>query len=141
MADIPAGPDYIARVLASTIDEDDVVPGEVPSSAMEKMSDQFAEARRKAMLRATATHKPVKVTTTITITDIVVFGSGDAAKLETAVACDIKTTKAPPIKARGSWVDREGNQLGRVEKQTTIQGIDGGKADDSSAKKARKQAV
>ena len=141
MADIPAGPDYIARVLASTVDEDEVAPGEIPQSAMEKMSEQFADARRKAMLRATATHKPVKVTTTITITDTVIFGSGDAAKLETAVACDIKTTKAPPIKARGAWVDREGNQVGRVEKQTTIQGIDGGKADTDGAAKARRKAV
>ncbi len=130
-SDISRGPDYLSRVLAGQHDEEDVEPGEVPRSVLEVLSEALGEARAKAMKRVVKTRKAVKSTFTITITDVVSFGkSGDHARLATEIAHDVKSTKAPPIKGRGSWVDDEGNQIGQEPAQTTIKGIDGGRSEE-----------
>jgi len=136
--DISRGPDYLSRVLAKTHDEDDVEPGEAPRSALEKLSEAFGDEREKAMQRVTRTRKPVKLEFTVKITDTISFGSGDAARLETAIEHTVKSTKPPAIKGRKAWLDDEGNQIGQEPAQTKIQGLDGGTA---GASKARKKAI
>jgi hypothetical protein len=137
--DISVGPDYLARVLANTHDEDDVEPGEAPPSVLEKLSEKFAEERAKAMRRVTKRRKAEKLVFTITIEDTISFGSGDAARLDTAVGHTVKTAKPAPIKGRKAWIDGEGNQIGQEPAQTTIKGIDGGKSDEG--RKPGKKAV
>lgn len=137
--DISVGPDYLSRVLANTHDEDDVEPGEVPPSALEKLSEKFAEARAAAMRRVTRRRKAEKLVFTITIEDTVSFGSGDAARLDTAVGHTVKTAKPAAIKGRKAWLDGEGNQIGQEPAQTTIKGLDGGRNEEG--RKARKTAT
>jgi hypothetical protein len=137
--DISTGPDYLSRVLANTFDEDEIDPGEAPVSALEKLSIKFAEERAKAMARVTRRRKAEKLVLTITIEDTIAFGSGDAARLETAVAHSVKTAKPAPIKGRKAWLDGEGNQIGQEPAQTTIKGLDGGRSEDG--RKPGKKAV
>lgn len=137
--DISTGPDYLTRVLAKTYDEEEVEPGEAPRSALEKLSEKFAEERAKAMKRVTRRHKAEKLVFTITIEDTISFGSGDAARLELAVSYAVKTAKPAPIKGRKAWLDDEGNQIGQEPAQTSIKGLDGGRSD--AGRKAGKKAV
>lgn len=124
MADITAGPAYLADILRQSSDDDAAEVGEQPPSMLEVASEKLSEARRNAFERVRKSgSKPIKVTYTLTITDIVSHGNGDAARLETTFAVDVKTSKAPPIKGRGAWVDSDGNQIGKVEKQTTIAAV------------------
>lgn len=124
MADITAGPAYLADILRQSSDEDAAEVGEQPPSMLEVASEKLSEARRNAFGRVRKSgSKPIKVTYTLTITDIVSHGNGDAARLETTFSVDVKTSKAPPIKGRGAWVDSDGNQIGKVEKQTTIAAV------------------
>jgi hypothetical protein len=139
-SDVSRGPDYLSRVLANQHDEEDVEPGESPKSVLEVLSEALGEARAKAMKRVVKTRKGVQSTFTITIKDVVSFGkSGDHARLSTEVAFDVKSTKAPAIKGRGTWLDDEGNQIGQEPAQTTIKGLEGGKSDEG--RRARKNAV
>jgi hypothetical protein len=138
--DITAGPSYLADVLRQAHDEDSAEVGEEPRSVLEVASDKLAEGRREARRRVTrGKGKVVKVQTIITITDFVSPGNGDAARLETEFSTETKISKAPPIKGRGAWVDGEGNQIGKVEKNLTIAVVDGGKSIEAArAAKAKK---
>jgi hypothetical protein len=133
--DIARGPDYVARVLSRIHNEDEAELGEAPVSMLETISDAYGDAREKAMARVTKSRKPLKLTTTITLVDTISFGSGDAARLETSVAHDIKWTKPAPVKGGKAWLDKEGNQIGSEPAQTKIKGLDGGRANEDKPKR------
>jgi hypothetical protein len=144
MSDIPAGPDYFSRFLASNHDEDNAEIGEAPKSFAEVASEKFhkgrVEARRRTLVGKS---KPVKVTYTLTIVETISPGNGDAARAsEPEFDFDVKMSKAPKVKGTASWIDNEGNQVGKVEKQTTLAAVDGGRSLEAArADKARKKAV
>lgn len=135
--DVSVGPDYFGRVLCHHFDEDNVEPGEVPRSIMEMVSVRFAEARARAMKRATKTHKPVSLEFTLVVTDLVAFGSGDAARVETSFAVLEKQTKEPKIKGKRNWLDRHGNQIGQEPAQTTMKAVDAPANDEAKAPKRK----
>lgn len=140
--DITAGPGYLADVLRQAHDEDNAEIGEAPASVLEVASDKLAEARREAFRRVTrGKGKAVKVEYILKITDVVTPGNGDAARLETAFEVTAKLSKAPPIKGRGAWVDGEGNQIGKVEKQTSFVAVEGGKGESAKAAKEKRKAM
>ena len=144
MGDITAGPDYFTRFLASNYDEDNAEIGEAPKSFAEVASEKFHEARleaRKRVLRGKS--KPVKVTYTLTITETMSPGNGDNTRAsEPDFDFGVKMSKAPPIKGSASWIDSEGNQVGKVEKNLTLAAVDGGKSVAmAKAAKERKAAV
>jgi hypothetical protein len=139
MGDIPAGPDYFSRFLASNHDEDNADLGEAPKSFAEVASEKFHNGRVEARKRVyRGKGKPVKVTYTLKITETLSPGNGDAARAsEPEFDFDVKMSKAPPVKGTASWIDEEGNQVGKVEKQTTLAALDGGKS--IAAAKAAKE--
>jgi hypothetical protein len=144
MSDITAGPDYFTRFLASNHDEDNAEIGEPPKSFAEVASEKFHKGRIEARKRVLAgKSKPVKVTYTLTITETITPGNGDAARAsEPDFDFTVKMSKAPPIKGSASWIDAEGNQVGKVEKQTTLAAVDGGKSIAAArAAQERKAAV
>lgn len=144
MSDIPAGPDYLARVLEAAKDEDGADIGEAPRSILEIAGEKLRDARIEARKRVTrGKGKAVKVTTTITIVDTISPGNGDAARLEEpAIDISVKMSKPAPFKGKAGWIDGEGNQIGKVEKQTTLAAVDGGKSIAAAkAAKERKAAV
>lgn len=144
MSDITAGPDYLARVLEAAVDEDGANIGETPRSILEIAGEKLRDARIEARRRVgRGKGKAVKVTTVITIVDTVTPGNGDAARLEEpAIDITVKMSKPAPYKGKAGWIDSEGNQIGKVEKQTTLAAVDGGKSIAAAkAAKERKAAV
>lgn len=139
MSDITAGPGYLADVLRNAHDEDGAPIGEAPQSILEVAGEKLAEARAEGYRRVLrGKGKAVKVTYTLTITDTISPGNGDAARLETAFDVSVKLSKAPPIKGRGAWVDSEGNQIGKVEKNLTFTAVDGGRSVEAAKVSKRK---
>lgn len=140
MSDINAGPDMFSRVLASNHDEDSADIGEQPKSWAEVASEKFVAARLEARKRVTrGKGKAVKITHTLTITETVTPGNGDVARLEEpSFSFESKMSKPPAIKGRGAWVDSEGNQIGKVEKQTSFTAVEGGK---STVKTEKRKAM
>lgn len=140
MSDIVAGPDYLARVLEAAKDEDGADIGEAPRSILEIAGEKLRDARIEARKRVTrGKGKAVKVVTTITITDTITPGNGDAARLEEpAIDINVKMSKPAPYKGKAGWIDNEGNQIGKVEKQVTFAAVDGGKS-ISAAKTEQKR--
>lgn len=144
MSDIPAGPDYLARVLKGIYDQDGADIGEEPKSALEVASEKFRDARIEARRRVTrGKGRPCKVVHTLTITETFSPGNGDAARVsDPEVHFESKLSKAPPIKGVGAWVDSEGNQIGKVEKNLTLAAVDGGKSVASAkAEKEKRKAM
>ena len=140
MSDITAGPDMFSRILASNHDEDGADIGETPKSWLEVASEKLRDARleaRKRVLKGKG--KAVKITHVLTITETVTPGNGDVARLEDpSFEFVSKMSKAPAIKGRGAWVDKEGNQVGKVEKQMGFMVVEGEK---STAKAEKRKAM
>lgn len=142
--DITAGPDYLAKVLEAAKDEDGADIGETPRSILEIAGEKLRDARLEARARVRrGKGKAVKVTTTITIVDTITPGNGDAVRLEEpSIDIAVKMSKPTPFKGKAGWIDDEGNQIGKVEKQTTLAALDGGKSIAAAkAAKERKAAV
>ena len=143
MGDITAGPDYFTRFLASNHDEENQELGEAPKSFAEVASEKFHKGRVEARKRTLGGKpKPVKVTYVLTITETISPGNGDVARAsEPDFDFTVKMSKAPAIKGSASWIDSQGNQVGKVEKQTTLAAVDGGKSIAAAeAAKARRNA-
>ena len=125
MSDITAGPDMFSRILASNHDEDGADIGETPKSWLEVASEKLRDARleaRKRVLKGKG--KAV---------------NGDVARLEDpSFEFASKMSKAPAMRGRGAWVDKEGNQVGKVEKQMGFVVVEGEK---SSAKAEKRKAM
>ena len=140
MSDITAAPDYLSKVLEAAKDDDGTDIGETPKSILEIASEKLYTARIEAKKRTQrGKGKAVKVTTTITIVDTIAPGSGDAARLEEPdIDISVKFSKPAPYKGKAGWIDSEGNQIGKVEKNLTISVVDGGKS-VAAAKAARER--
>ena len=141
MSDITAGPDYFPRFLASNYDEANADIGEAPKSWAERASEKFHAGRVEAHERiCEGNEKAVKVTYTMTITETITPGNGDVARVSAPeFAFDVKMSKPPAIKGEPAWIDREGNQVGKVEKNLTLSAVDGGKS-IAAAKAAKRSA-
>ena len=141
MSDITAGPDYLPRFLASNYDEDNADIGEAPKSFSEVASEKFHAGRVEARKRVCrGKGKAVKVTYIMTITETITPGNGDVARAsEPEFAFDVKMSKPAPVKGKASWIDEEGNQVGKVEKNLTLSAVDGGKS-IAAAKAAKRSA-
>ena len=128
MSDILAGPTYFGDVLRLHHDEDAADIGEQPKSYMEVASEKLANARKEARKMANkSAGKVIKVITTVQIIDYVSIGNADAARLEPEFFIDVTMPKATKKKGRGAWIDKDGNQVGKVDKQTTLETVKGGK--------------
>lgn len=143
MSDITAGPDMFSRILASNYDEDGADIGEQPKSWAEIASGKLVEARLEARKRVTrGKGKAVKVTHVLTITETIMPGNGDVARLEDpSFEFVSKMSKAPAIKGKGAWVDSEGNQIGKVEKNLTLSAVDGGKSIEAAKAAQKRKAM
>lgn len=125
MADIAAGPDMLVRVLREAKDTKGAEIGEEPRNCIEIASEKLVQGRLEARRRIIQDgERIVKVETVIRIVDTITPGKNGAARIETPkISIVSKTSKPREYDGKEGWIDEEGNQIGEVEKQTTIAAV------------------
>lgn len=140
MADITAAPDYLVQLLRNAKDHRGAEVGEEPKTVLEIASERVIKARLDARERILKNgESKVTIKHTITIVDTITSGPNGAVRVESpAISITVTASKPPEYDGKGGWIDEEGNQIGEVERQTTIAAV--AAIDKSGAKPQKTKA-